>query len=342
MNHLNICITDRCNQDCVHCYVNPTNNSEDELEKESLIEIIKRLINFGLKSVHIFGGEPFLRTDLKEICQELSALKIRMSIATNGTYLYKESLEWIKQYNISLTITLNGTEIIHDRISNNPGSYKKIIENIKNATILNTNLAIATCINRLNFNNYDKLLGKITELGIKKFLIIYFSPIGRGIDLTQLILSNKEWEKFILKIQEVKNELYPDLEILYEPSIFNNKFWNYNLFKQRNYSCHIKSKEIFVLDYNGDLYPCFLLLRDRRFLLGNIKTDDIETLYKCNLDEIIIKKLEISEECLNCSYYNVCKGGCPAYKDNNYLDFRCDPNKKKYIPCCPFFTKILY
>ncbi len=342
MYHLNFCITDKCNQNCIHCFVNPNQCNFNGLEENFIIGLCEKAFRFGLKSVHIFGGEPFLRPDLKNICEKLNELKINISIATNGHFLNPEQVEWIEKFNIFLTISLHGTEKIHDEIANMQGSFKTTLNNIKYLLNKKIKFAITTCVNKLNMESYPSLLQELTKIGIKNFIILYFSPIGRGMELIDYIISNEEWEQFIFDVQRFKWKLDPEIEISFEPSIFNRKYINLFTYRQQWASCQINYKNNFVIDANGDVYPCILLLRDKRYLLGNVLKSDIIEIYNKDLTLSINSAYDIPNTCLNCNLFDLCKSGCIAYKGKGNIDFRCNPQNKNYALLCPLFTKILY
>jgi len=299
------------------------------------------MANNGLKSIHIFGGEPFLRDDLQFICQELTAREISISIATNAQFLDANNLQWIKDNNVFLAITLHGPQLIHDEITSNPGSFEKAIQSIKTALELEVNFAITTCINKKNVNNYKILINYCSNIGVKDYFVLYFSPIGRGNNLIQYIMSNTEWELFINDLQKFKHSLDSNIEISYELSVFQRKNITYLNYQYICNPCSIESKELFVIDSNGDVYPCLLLLKDPRFGLGNLKQIGLNAVLDSNLNKKIQNAVEIPTDCLNCSFLNLCKGGCIAYKNSQYLDFRCS-SSKDHILVCPLFSRILY
>ena len=344
MRHLNLCITNKCNQDCIHCYVNPNQGDIEDINKDVLVNFIENCVAIGLKSVHIFGGEPFLRHDLIDICNAFINLGLHISIATNGHFLNEDIIKWLKSNNIFLTITLHGLKDIHDRISKNPGSYDRTVANIKLALKNNLHFALTTCINKINAHSYYQLVREMANIGVKNFIILYFSPIGRGIELINEIMTNEEWENFIFEFQKLKMNLPLDIEISFEQSIFHKKYISYFTLRQgwsHVCSCNITTKEMIVIDSNGDVYPCILLLRDRRFLLGNIKSLDLKNLM-ANFDDKLNNILIIPDTCLECSIFDLCKSGCIAYKGKDNLDFRCNPKLKNYALFCPLFTRELY
>ena len=76
-----VIVTYRCNARCTMCsrYKAPS-RPEDEIS----VETIKKLP--AMYFTNITGGEPFIRTDLKEIVRELYKKSDRIVISTNGFF----------------------------------------------------------------------------------------------------------------------------------------------------------------------------------------------------------------------------------------------------------------
>ncbi len=68
---LDIELTERCNNNCMHCYINlPANDTaakERELSAENLKKILTEAALLGCIPVRFTGGEPLLREDFKEL-----------------------------------------------------------------------------------------------------------------------------------------------------------------------------------------------------------------------------------------------------------------------------------
>ena len=76
-----VIVTYRCNARCSMCnrYKAPS-----KIEEEISIETIKKLPKMYF--TNITGGEPFIRTDLKDIVRELYKKSDRIVISTNGFF----------------------------------------------------------------------------------------------------------------------------------------------------------------------------------------------------------------------------------------------------------------
>jgi len=132
-------VTSRCNLLCSHCFYWRKLNTASHKEL-SIDEIRKIAHSFEHPvSLSLTGGEPFLRSDLKEIVEafhEGCGTK-EVGIATNGT-LEASTVETIYSIldegllsNLSVQISLDGLEKTHDAIRGIKGAFKKALSTLK-------------------------------------------------------------------------------------------------------------------------------------------------------------------------------------------------------------------
>ena len=91
LGNLDIELTERCNNNCVHCYINlPPFNSEagkKEITCEGIKKILKEAESLGCRRVRFTGGEPFLRKDFEELYIFARKIGLRVLIFTNATLI---------------------------------------------------------------------------------------------------------------------------------------------------------------------------------------------------------------------------------------------------------------
>jgi radical SAM protein with 4Fe4S-binding SPASM domain len=84
-------LTERCNNNCIHCYINiPTDDikaKEKELSTREIKEILKEAASLGCLTVRFTGGEPLLREDFEELYLFARRLGLKVLIFTNGTLI---------------------------------------------------------------------------------------------------------------------------------------------------------------------------------------------------------------------------------------------------------------
>jgi radical SAM protein with 4Fe4S-binding SPASM domain len=92
--HIDIELTERCNNSCIHCYINlPENDSNAknlELSTDQLKDILDQSAALGALSVRFSGGEPLLRKDFSEIYIHARRLGMRVKLFTNARLITNE------------------------------------------------------------------------------------------------------------------------------------------------------------------------------------------------------------------------------------------------------------
>lgn len=93
---LRISLTDRCNLRCEYCMPAeglPWQARDQHLTADEIVRIATVLVDLGIRTIRLTGGEPLLRRDLPEIIRALHAIPGLEDIAltTNGVLLEKQA-----------------------------------------------------------------------------------------------------------------------------------------------------------------------------------------------------------------------------------------------------------
>ncbi|KKK48038.1 hypothetical protein LCGC14_3149150, partial [marine sediment metagenome] len=122
-------LTERCDNNCVHCYINlPADDEEVKKEEITFGEIRKiadEAARMGCLSWHLTGGEPLLREDLPDIYLYLKRKGMRISLFTNATLISSETANLFKKYPPqNLEVTIYGlSQKTYEAVTRNPGSF---------------------------------------------------------------------------------------------------------------------------------------------------------------------------------------------------------------------------
>lgn len=88
LGHLDIELTERCNNACMHCYINlpdgDTRAARRELKTDQWKDILREAAELGTLSVRFTGGEPLLRQDFSELYLFTRKLGIKVILFTNA------------------------------------------------------------------------------------------------------------------------------------------------------------------------------------------------------------------------------------------------------------------
>ena len=91
LDHLDLELTERCNNNCVHCYINQPENDlsikQRELSTDKIKAVLKEAADLGCLTVRFSGGEPLLREDFTDLYLYARHLGLKVIIFTNAALL---------------------------------------------------------------------------------------------------------------------------------------------------------------------------------------------------------------------------------------------------------------
>ena len=91
LGQLDIELTERCNNNCIHCYINLPAGDRAAREREMSTGEVQRILDeaaaLGCLTVRFTGGEPLLRPDFEELYLHARRLGLKVLLFTNGTLI---------------------------------------------------------------------------------------------------------------------------------------------------------------------------------------------------------------------------------------------------------------
>lgn len=269
----------KCNQKCIFCYHDWS--VDNNIKRLTINEYEKIVSQEGWKDVftyNILGGEPFIdRNFTLQLFEMLDSKKFNISTTTNGTVftgIEKEiSQELSKLKNFEIAVSLESSiEKTHDKITMNPGGYKKILEFLKELVKHVPNVAINTVISDYNYRDLYELGMLAKEIGVKVFRCTYPMPQICKKESMCFTPCKKEMDRIIERVIELEDQNF-------HVTIRKEHVGDYmkkNIKKEINSplnhilnSCSAGNKSI-EIDLQGDVYPCCCLLGRTEYSLGNV------------------------------------------------------------------------
>ncbi len=129
LGNLDIELTERCNNNCLHCYINLPGDHEAkdrELTTDQIRTILLEAVSLGCERIRLTGGEPLLREDFPEIYTFARRLGLIVMVFTNATLVTPEIADLFARIppleNIEVSVYgMNRTS--YESCSRVPGSY---------------------------------------------------------------------------------------------------------------------------------------------------------------------------------------------------------------------------
>lgn len=337
-------ITLRCNQKCQYCQVScaEENASQYDMKPQTARKIIDFIFQTPSKSVKIEfqGGESLLNWETiqesvlyaKELNKKYSK-NLEFVICTNLTSKINNKMDFIKEHNIAISSSLDGTKEIHDyhRIhKDGSGTYDVFMKNLNfvranNSEINNVGALMTTTsfsltrikdiVDEYIYHSFDGIfLRSINPYG---FANENKNKIGYGADA--FVRMYKEGLEYI--IQKNKEgiffpEYYTTLLLTRILTPFPTAFVDL----QSPSGAGISGV---IYDYNGDIYPAdegrmLARMGDQYFKMGNVYENSYQEVFNGKMIRKLVENscLEIMPVCSECVYSPYC-GADPI---RNYLE----------------------
>jgi uncharacterized protein len=338
---LDLIIATSCNFRCKYCYALsegtngfyglPEQFMSEKNAKKSIDISINKLINIiskskkkdGMFDLFITGGEPLLNyevvvSSILYLDKKIELLKKKginitrsIEIATNGSLMTPEIMNFLKKTNVQIAITLDG--IMHDsrRPMKNGKPTSKIIINNIDKLIKNDNIIKLQSIIPLGNKEYlNALFLYYKKLGyLEKIKRIHVIPESRPIHKTYI--SDEIYFPNEKDLTNYSNELMR-LSKKYNLDIKN---YHGRLIRSINIGGFAHRCPIALFKYaiapNGNVYPCNQLMNIEKYKMGNIS----DGIMDINIINVFKKRVVFKvEPCSKCLFQTICIPfvDCPA------------------------------
>ena len=253
-----ILLNNFCNFKCCHCYVKCG-------DKELPVEYFKDFYNYVIKPnnascISIAGGEPMLYSHFHELAKYIASIHkpgINFNITTNGSCITDEIIDDLKLINPNL-IKVSLLTMREDKYKSITGvdfPLNKTLDNVKKLKQY-FNVGINMTIMKDTLCDVKTLFEFCLTNEIHDLFLSQLTPAGRGYDIREQRLDEsqiKEVKELISKVDPTK------LNIRYDDG------------------CSCGFNQNFVLNWDGNVFPCAALASYPEYKIGKYNTN-IETM----------------------------------------------------------------
>ncbi len=321
-----------CNINCKYCFYKCLSSSRSEYSKgfmtdDTLEQLVINAISYAdeFLSFAFQGGEPllagtsfFYKVLKLQKKYNTKGLHIENTIQTNGTLINEEWAEFLAENNFLTGLSLDGPKKIHDK-------YRKTTDN--NGTFEDV-MNAASILKQYNadFN----ILSVITNDTAQKASYLYKFYKSHGFEYIQIVPCMDEAGRDTIENTgfAVDAELYGkflcEFFDLWYTDFITGSNMDIRMFSNlaqmaagyaaeqcgMNGFCHC----YFATEGDGSVYPCDFYCTDN-WKLGNVK-DGFDKLSASEKAGLFIESSRYqAEECKECPYYRLCRGGCRRWRE---------------------------
>jgi uncharacterized protein len=342
-----------CNLRCAYCfYIDHLKKGEKNprMSDNVLETMIASYMKTNQNNRYSFGwqgGEPTLLgiKFWKEVInlQKKYAPKgaiISNGLQTNGTLITDNMAKFFAEYKFLLGVSLDGPENLHNYYRKTIGqkpTHSLVMRGIDKLRTNKVDFNILILVNNINVRKASEVYNYLKNEGFYYHQYIPCVEYDKSGNPQPYSINRKEWGVFLCDIfdQWIKEDINRISIRLFDSILEYLVYGEYNV-------CHmgLNCCKYFVVEYNGNIYPCDFYVRDD-LLLGNILEDKWENFLKSPIYlQFGQNKSIMNDNCKKCSYLNLCHGDCQKFRLGNnqnskILSVLCAGWKKFYTHALP-------
>lgn len=267
------------------------------------------------------GGEPTLMgldffrkvTHFQEKYGRAGAV-VGNGLQTNVTLITDEMAEHFSKYHFLLGCSLDGPASVHDRYRHTlrgKPTHTDVLRGIETLKRNSVEFNILTLVSQSNVHRAREIYGYMVDQGFFYHQYIPCVEFDENGELLPFSINGKEWGGFMC---EIFDEWYS--KDVYRVSI---RHFDSILFKMVEGSINVCNLgrnccQYFVVEYNGDIYPCDFFVEES-LRLGNVMdTSWKEVLSSKTYNKFGAQKAQWNKECQACDCLDLCSGDCLKHR----------------------------
>ncbi|PYX32807.1 MAG: hypothetical protein DMG77_02385 [Acidobacteria bacterium] len=298
-------LTYRCNERCVHCYLD--HDDHGEMTTTEIKHLLDELADAGVFILTLSGGEILMRRDFFEILEYARQLTFCVKLKTNGVLIREREAARIRDLgveSVQVSIYSHRPEV-HDAITLVPGSLKRSLTAIRFLKSQGIKVTIANVLMTENMQDYQDVRALADELGVRATLDPTVTPMMDGNRSTLRLGAEENALKRLFRDQSLVGDVDEYCAVPSKP----------NEDELQALPCSAGHTAAYVSPY-GDVYPCVQF----PLTCGNVRRQRFIDIWRHSeqLKEVRSIRLKDLTSCSQCTHGSTCTR-CPglAFMEGN-------------------------
>lgn len=298
-------ITWRCNEDCIHCYLD--HDGIGEMNTAEMKSVIKQLAETGVFFLTISGGEPLMRKDCFELLEYARSLRFNVKLKTNAVLIGDEEAERLKKLGIEqIQISVySARPEVHDAITKRPGSLERTLTAIQFLKAKGLKVSISNVLMTPNATDGLAVQKMARDLGVEFHIDPTITPkITGDRSIVKLNIGAAALEE-VFRTEEFVGNVG---EYCSPASEVDADVLDARPCSAGNTSCYVSP--------TGDVFPCVQF----PILCGNLREQSFREIWydSAALNEVRSIRVRDLATCSGCNHVSYCSR-CPglAYMEGN-------------------------
>ncbi len=276
-----------CNQSCLHCHVNAGPTRKENMQQETIEDILRFLRDNKIKKLDLTGGAPELNLYFRYLVSQAHAMGVHVIDRCNLTVLHEKGQEdtadFLAQHDVEVVASL-------------PCYLEENVDGQRGEGVFQTSIA---AIKLLNFSGYG-----IKDSALE--LNLMYNPIGAHLPPAQCQLEQDYKRELNNRYGIVFNHLYTltnmPIKRFGSTLISKGEFDDYMVLLKDAYQPEnvktVMCRSLISVDWQGYVYDC-----DFNQMLELPLTDTGKKMHIGNLlsDKLVQREIIIADHCYGCT-----------------------------------------
>jgi len=298
-------ITYRCNERCVHCYLD--HDDLGEMTTAEIEDVLDQLADAGVFFLALSGGEVLMRRDFFDIVEHARRRLFNVKIKTNGVMIREPEARRLRQLGVEqvqISVYSHRPEV-HDGITKLPGSLRRTIEAIRFLKLQGLKVSMANVLMTANMFDNQSVMSLAKDLGVSYTLDPTITPKIDGNTAVLALRAPAAELRRVFRNEELVGNV---AEFCAPPAAPDEDVMD-------GYPCSAGHTSCYISPY-GDVFPCV------QFPLpsGNLRREKFVEIWRHSsaLKEVRSIRARDLTTCSTCSHVGSCSR-CPglAYMEGN-------------------------
>lgn len=298
-------LTYRCNERCVHCYLD--HNDHGEMTTAEIKHLLDEMADAGVLILTLSGGEIFLRKDFFELVEYARRLMFCVKLKTNAILIREREAARLRELaveSVQISIYSHRPEV-HDAITLVPGSLQRSLDAVRFLKSQGLKVILANVLMTQTLKDYPGVRDLAAELGVGFTLDPTITPMMDG-DRSPLSLGID---------QSALRQVFRDASVVGDVDSFCAIPAQPGESEMESTPCSAGHTACYVSPY-GDVFPCV------QFPLptGNVRQQRFVDIWRHSdqMNEVRSIRLKDLPTCSSCTHASSCSR-CPglAFMEGN-------------------------
>jgi len=277
----------RCNQQCQHCHVNAGPKRTEQMDRETVNEVIHFLSQRAVSTLDLTGGAPELNRNFRYLVEQAVDRDIHVIDRCNLTILTEPGYEGLAAFLADKRVEI---------IASMPCYLEENVDQQRGKGVYQRSIAGLKILNELGYGRPDSGLA----------INLVYNPVGPSLPPAQQQLEI-DYKKHLLKQGIVFNQLYTlanmPIKRFGSMLVSRGQFNDYlELLRQSHQDANLDSvmcRSLISIDWKGHVYDCdFNQMLDMPIQLAGRHRPRLPDLIGVDLEGC---RIDVAEHCYGCT-----------------------------------------